>query len=220
MCGRFALVTEKKILEMLYQLEISVDFQPRYNIAPSQDILALRLSPQSGARELTNLKWGLVPFWAKDETIGSRMINARSETAPQKPSFRDAFKKRRLLIPASGFFEWKKEGGAKQPYYIYHKNKQPFSLAGLWERWEKGDEPIESCTILTTNSNPLVATLHDRMPVIIAPQNYEKWLNPETATEEISELLQPYPSAEMQYHPVSRKVNKPAANTPDLIEPL
>jgi len=220
MCGRFALVTEKKILEMLYQLEIRDDFIPRYNIAPSQNILALRLSPGHGKREFTDLKWGLVPFWAKDASIGSRMINARSETAAEKPSFRDAFKKRRLLIPASGFFEWKKEGGAKQPYYIYQKNGQPFSLAGLWERWEKGEEPLESCTILTTGPNSLIASLHDRMPVIISPRDFEKWLDPQTGSAELLHLLKSYPPEEMAAHPVSPAVNKPTNNSPELIEPF
>ena len=220
MCGRFALVTEKKILEMLYQLEIRDDFIPRYNIAPSQSISALRISPEHGKRELTDLKWGLVPFWAKDASIGSRMINARSETAAEKPSFRDAFKKRRLLIPASGFFEWKKEGGAKQPYYIYQKNGQPFSLAGLWERWEKGEEPLESCTILTTGPNTLIASLHDRMPVIISPRDFEKWLDPQTGSAELLHLLKSYPPEEMAAHPVSPAVNKPTNNSPELIEPI
>lgn len=220
MCGRFALVTEKKILELLYQLEIREDLQPRYNIAPSQDILALRRSPEEGNRELVNLKWGLVPFWAKDASIGNRMINARSETAAEKPSFRDAFKKRRLLIPASGFFEWKKEGGVRQPYYVYSKSNRPFSLAGLWERWDKGEQPIESCTILTTEPNTLLSSLHDRMPVIIAPDDFEKWLNPLTASSELNQLLKPYPPGDMAVHPVSREVNKPANNSPELIEKL
>lgn len=220
MCGRFALVTEKKILEMLYQLEIREDLRPRYNIAPSQDILALRRSPEDGNRELVSLKWGLVPFWAKDASIGNRMINARSETAAEKPSFRNAFKKRRLLIPASGFFEWKKEGGARQPYYVYAKNNRPFSLAGLWERWDKGEQPIESCTILTTEPNNLLVSLHDRMPVIIMPGDFEKWLDPLTASSELHQLLKPYPPGEMVLHPVSRQVNKSAHDSPELIEPL
>ncbi len=220
MCGRFALATEKKILEMLYELELSGELQPRYNIAPSQDILALRYSLPLEQRELVHLKWGLVPFWAKESSIGSRMINARSETAPEKPSFRDAFKKRRLLIPVSGFFEWKKEdGGAKQPYYISRKDGQPFSLAGLWERWEKGAAPLETATILTTEPNQLVAPLHDRMPVIIAPQAFTAWLDPQADPAALLELLQPYPPQEMTAYPVSRAVNKPTNDRPEIIEP-
>ncbi len=221
MCGRFALVTEKRILEMLYGLELRGDLQPRYNIAPSQEILTLRWSPQFEKREFIYLKWGLVPFWAKDSSIGSRMINARAETAPDKPSFRDAFKKRRLIIPASGFFEWKKEeAGTKQPYYISPKEGGLFSLAGLWERWEKGGKPLESCTILTTEPNRLVAPLHSRMPVIISPRDLENWLDPRADHADLLELLKPSPPEEMVASPVSNKVNKPANNTPDLLEPV
>lgn len=220
MCGRFALATEKHILEILYQLEIREDLQPRYNIAPSQYILACRLSPQHGKRELAALKWGLVPFWAEDETIGSRMINARSETVAEKPSFRDAFKKRRLLIPVSGFYEWKKEDGAKQPFYISRKDGQPFSLAGLWERWDKGTNPLESCTILTTEPNSLLAPLHNRMPVVVPPENYELWLDPEANSKTLQELLAPYPPDELIFHPVSRLVNSPFNESPELIEAL
>ena len=222
MCGRFALATEKKILEMLYQLIIRDDFElrPRYNISPSQQIAACRLSPQNAKKELAALKWGLVPFWAEDQSIGSRMINARSETAASKPSFRDAFKKRRILIPASGFYEWKQEEGAKQPYYIQRQDGQPFSLAGLWERWEKGAAPLESCTILTTEPNTLVAPLHQRMPVIVAPGHYDLWLDPSTDPAALASLLTPYAAAELTANPVSRLVNSPANDSPELIEPL
>ncbi len=221
MCGRFALVTEKKILEMLYGLELRGDLQPRYNIAPSQAILTLRQSPQHGNKEFIYLKWGLVPFWAKDSSIGSRMINARSETAPAKPSFRDAFKKRRLLIPVSGFFEWKKEeGGGKQPYYISRKDRQPFSLAGLWERWEKGENPLQTSTILTTESNSLLAPLHNRMPVIISSQDIECWLDPQSDPAALSGLLKPYPAEELTAYPVSHEVNKPVNNNPGLLKPV
>ncbi len=221
MCGRFALVTEKKILEMLYGLELRNDLRPRYNIAPAQDILSLRRSPQTGEKEFTYLKWGLVPFWAKDSSIGSRMINARSETAAEKPAFRDAYKKRRIIIPASGFFEWKKkEKGVKQPYYINRKDDQPLSLAGLWERWEKGDEILESCTILTTEPNQLVAPLHDRMPVIISLRDIESWLAPEFDSAGLLELLKPYAGPELTARPVSQRVNSPANETPDILDPL
>lgn len=219
MCGRFALATEKHILEMLYQLEIRDDLELRYNIAPSQKILACRISPQHGKREVVNLKWGLVPFWAEDASIGSKMINARSETVASKPSFRDAFKKRRLLIPASGFFEWKKEDGVKQPYYLYRKDGRPFSIAGLWERWEKGPAPLESCTILTTEPNSLVAKLHNRMPVIIPEQAYDYWLDPKREGMELQELFAPYPADELDSHPVSHLVNRPANDRQELIAP-
>ncbi len=221
MCGRFALVTEKKILEMLYGLELRNDLRPRYNIAPAQDILSLRRSPHSGKKEFTYLKWGLVPFWSKDSSIGSPMINARSETVAEKPAFRDAFKKRRIIIPASGFFEWKKkEKGAKQPYYINRKDGQPLSLAGLWERWEKGDEILESCTILTTEPNRLVAPLHDRMPVIISLRDIESWLEQSYDFADLSELLKPYAEKELTVRPVSQRVGNPANDTPDILDPL
>lgn len=219
MCGRFALATEKNILEMLYDLEMRGDLIPRYNIAPSQDILAVRADPE-GKKEPAYFRWGLVPFWAKDEKIGYRMINARAETAAEKPSFREAMRKRRLLIPASGFFEWKKEKNSKQPYYICRKDKKPFSLGGLWERWEKGSSPLESCTILTTEPNSLLAPVHNRMPLIIPPEAYAGWLDPETPSEAVTTLLQPADPDLFTAYPVSRAVNSPANDMPDIIEPL
>ncbi len=219
MCGRFALATEKKILEMLYDLELRVEFKPRYNIAPSQEILALRQSPGNGPRELVYLKWGFVPFWSDDPAIGNRMINARAETAPEKPSFRSAFKKRRLLIPVSGFYEWKQEKGGKQPYYICQKEGQPFSLAGLWERWDRGEQVLETCTILTTEPNELVEPLHSRMPVIISKNNYGGGLEQATEQSSLVELLKPYPPEDFIAYPVSRKVNSPGNDAPELIKP-
>lgn len=222
MCGRFALVTEKKILDMLYDLELRTGFElrPRYNIAPSQQVLTVRLSPEDGNREYSEMKWGLVPSWADDPAIGSRMINARAETAAEKPSFRSAYKKRRLLIPASGFFEWKKEAEGKQPYYIYSTDHQLFSFAGLWERWEKGASPLESFTILTTGPNSLLADLHNRMPVIIGKEDYSFWLDPATEPADLQKLLQPYPSDQLSFHPVSPLVNKPVNDGPELLEEL
>ncbi len=219
MCGRFALAADKKIIEMLYDLEIRGDLAPRYNIAPSQKIPTLRLAPDSGQKELVSLKWGLIPFWADRENIGSGLINARAETAPDKPSFRNAFKKRRLLIPATGFFEWKVEGGGKQPYYVCRKDGRPFSMAGLWECWEKGESPLETCTILTTEPNSLVKSLHKRMPVIIPREVYDKWLDPATDKAALLKMLRPFPAKELIAYPVSRKVNNPAQDIPELVEP-
>ncbi len=220
MCGRFALVAEKRILDMLFGLELRFDLQPRFNIAPTQDVLALRRLPAENKKEFVHLRWGLVPFWARDSSIGNRMINARAETAPEKPSFRDAFKKRRLLIPASGFFEWKKEQDGKQPYYICRDDKEPFAFAGLWERWEKGEQPLETCTILTTEPNSLLAPIHNRMPVIISPRHFEQWLDPEADSASLHNLLHPYPPGELTAYHVSRQVNKPSNDNPDLIKPL
>lgn len=221
MCGRFALVAEKRILDMLFGLELRFDLQPRFNIAPSQDILALRRSSDAESeKEFVHLRWGLVPFWAEDSSIGSRMINARSETAPEKPSFRSAFKKRRLLIPASGFYEWKKEQDGKQPYYICREDGNPFAFAGLWERWDKGDEPLQTCTILTTEPNSLLAPIHNRMPVILPTSQFDRWLDPQANSADLQDLLKPYPPGELKIFPVSRQVNKPSNDNPDLIKPL
>ncbi len=219
MCGRFALATEKKILEMLYDLELRLHFNQRYNIAPSQEILALRHSQQNNQKELVYLKWGLVPSWSDDPAIGNRMINARAETAPEKPSFRSAFKKRRLLIPVSGFYEWKQEKEGKQPYFICQKEGQPFSLAGLWEHWERGDQVLETCTILTTEPNQLVAPLHNRMPVIISRNNYAEWLKMETEKSILMNMLKPYPPEDFIAYPVSRRVNSPGNDGPELMKP-
>ncbi len=223
MCGRFALVTEKKILDMLFELDYypAIEFKPRFNIAPAQQVPVVRLSAAEGKRELALLKWGLVPFWSRDETIGNRMINARAETARYKPAFRDAYKKRRLLIPASGFYEWKSETGGKQPYFITAKNGDLISLAGLWERWDReAGRPLETFTILTTEPNSLVAELHDRMPVIIPPQSFNDWLSPLTGEGRLQQLLKPYPGEHLTCYPVSRLVNKPSNDSPQLIEPL
>ena len=171
MCGRFTLyLTYKDLLEIFHVDEI-LSYEPRYNIAPSQEVLAVREEEEK--RHLVLLRWGLIPPWADDPKIAFRTINARSETAHKTPSFRSAFKKQRCLIPASGFYEWKREGKSKQPFYIQRKDSQPMAFAGLWEHWEdqKGEERIESCTILTTNANQEVSQVHDRMPVILEPEN-------------------------------------------------
>lgn len=222
MCGRFALATDKKILAMLYGLDLRADFElrPRYNIAPSQKVLTLRLSPENGEKELTELKWGFVPFWADDPAIGNRMINARAETAAEKPSFRNALKKRRLLVPASGFYEWKSEDGKKQPFFIYRRDEKPFSFAGLWERWDKGSDPLESFTILTTEPNSLLSDLHNRMPVIIRAEDYSAWLNPDAEPNFLQQMMVPFPSEELTFHPVSRMVNKPSNDHPEIIQDI
>jgi putative SOS response-associated peptidase YedK len=212
MCGRFALVTEKKILELLFELELREELAPRFNIAPSQAVLAVRFDPARGAREAAWLKWGLVPAWARDETIGPKLINARAETLAEKPSFRDAFLRRRALIPASGFFEWQKDGPVKQPFYIRLKDETPFALGALWERRAagEGEQPLETCAIITTAANGLLAPLHDRMPVIIGKEAFGRWLDPGTDPAALRLLLQPFPEKMMTAYPVSRLVNNPA----------
>ena len=208
------------MLEALFGLELAGELSPRYNIAPSQPVAAVRAG-EGGARELTLLQWGLIPSWAKDPAIGSRMINARAETAAEKPSFRAAMKRRRCLIPASGFYEWARVGAAKQPFFIRMKEGRPFALAGLWEQWcgEDGSE-LETCAILTTSPNEMTAKIHPRMPVIIAPGDYGRWMDP--ANEKpgtLKPLLRPYPAGEMEAHTVSRHVNNPRNDEPACIEP-
>jgi putative SOS response-associated peptidase YedK len=218
MCGRYTLVTPAKKLAEEFSLDASsVDLPPNYNVAPTQGVAAV-LS-EGGERRLEILRWGLIPPWADDPQIGSRMINARAETAPEKPSFRRAFRERRCLIPADGFYEWKRTNGSKQPYYIHMKDERPFAFAGLWEGWnDNGGPAIRSCTILTTGPNALVAGVHDRMPVILPAGSYDAWLDPEAERDELAALLAPYPEDEMEAYPVSRFVNSPSNNDPRCIE--
>jgi len=222
MCGRFTLRSSvKEIAEALEATSVKIkEEKARYNIAPTQDIIAAREEGEN--RELVMLHWGLVPSWAKDPAVGARMINARSETVTEKPSFREAFQRRRCLIPSSGFYEWKREGTRKQPFYFKMKDEQPFAFAGLWEHWEgEGGEAIESCTILTTEANEVLAPVHDRMPVIVAPENYELWLDPTmNKTEPVTPLLRPYSAERMSSHPVGLSVNNPQYDREDLLAPI
>jgi putative SOS response-associated peptidase YedK len=215
MCGRFALIDSGEAIAETFELSEVPPLAPRYNIAPTQPVAAVRIAPHQGQggqqRELAMLYWGLIPSWAKDPTMGSRLINARSETAAEKPSFRAAYKYRRCLVPASGFYEWQKVNGQKQPYFIHLQQEGPFAIAGLWEHWQGADgSEIESVTLLTTRANALVQPVHDRMPVIIAAADYSLWLD--TAVQhagELQHLLGPYPAEEMAAYPVSMMVNNP-----------
>ncbi len=222
MCGR--LTQSSSLEEIAAALGVAQmaaeEGRPRYNVAPPQDVAAVR--DMAGERELGMLRWGLVPAWAKDIEIGSRLINARAETVTEKPSFREAFKRRRCLIPSEGFYEWVREGTRKQPYYFRMKDERPFALAGLWERWEgHGQKVIESCTILTTEANEVLALVHDRMPVIIAAEHYESWLDTrQHDTEELLPLLRPYGAAEMTSFAVSLAVNSPRSEGAGLIAPF
>jgi putative SOS response-associated peptidase YedK len=205
----------------------------RFNIAPTQPVPVVRMNPQPGAerapglipsasgrRQFAFLHWGLVPSWAQDPAIGNRMINARAETAAEKPSFRAAFRRRRCLIVADGFYEWQKSGKFRQPMFIHMRDDRPFALAGLWESWEGADHSsLESCTILTTEANDLVRPIHDRMPVIVAMENYGLWLDPAVQKPEpILPLLRPYPSEPMETYPVSMWVNSPARDDAKCVE--
>lgn len=225
MCGRFALLTTNEGLAEAFDIspdsvaEIPAAVE-RYNIAPTQPVAAVRLD-ESGARELTFFHWGLVPSWAKDPSFGSRLINARSETVAEKPSFRTAFKRRRCLIPASGFYEWRKENGRKQPIFIHPRDAAIFALAGLWESWQDPEGGVlQSCTILTTTPNNLVAPIHNRMPVIIAPEDYSMWLDPGERPELGLHLCRPYAAEKMAAYPVSTVVNNPRNDTAECIVPL
>lgn len=190
-----------------------------FNIAPTQMVTAVRVA-RDGRRELCQLRWGLVPHWADDPTDGNRMINARAESVATKPAYREAFQARRCLVVADGFYEWQKNGRRKQPYYIRLKDNRPFGFAGVWEWWSKAGQRIESCSIITTQANELVASIHDRMPVIVPPEAYELWLSSETREIELLQsLLRPYRASEVVAHPVSARVNRPEYNQPQCIEP-
>src|SRR5271157_3426680 len=221
MCGRFVLMTVGKDLAKQFGLEEEPVLEPRYNIAPTQIVVIIRLDRDTLQKRLAQVKWGLIPFWAKDTSIGNRLINARGETAAEKPAFRAAFKSRRCLVPADGYYEWKKrKEGQKQPYLARNADGTPFAFAGLWEKWQAPeDQIIESCTILTTDANDLTQPIHDRMPVILKPADYDLWLDPQVkAPNLLKPLLRPYPSEEMVAEPVSPKVNKATYDAPDCVE--
>ncbi len=217
MCGRYTLTADAASIQLAFNLDSIPDWQPRYNIAPSQ--LAPVITGKSAGR-LSFLKWGLVPSWAKDAAIGSKMINARAETAAEKPSFRAAFKRRRCLIPADGFFEW--QSSRKTPMYIHLENRTLFAFAGLWESRANPDgSKLETCAILTAEANELIRPLHHRMAVILAPENYDVWLSPqEVETAALMSLLSPHPAERMRAYEVSRQVNHPANDSPSVIAPF
>ena len=217
MCGRFTLRTPAKELSKFFGVAVP-QLRLRYNIAPSQEIAAIRYG-ESGQREFAWLKWGLVPSWSKEPKTSYSTVNARAETVAQKPTFRNAFEKRRCLILADGFYEWQKTDGTKQPIYIHMQDDEPFAFAGLWERWHKDDQEIESCTIIVTDANELMEPFHDRMPVILSPDDYDLWLDPEfEGKEKLQELLRPYPSDQMEAYPVSTIVNSPKHDEEKCIE--
>lgn len=223
MCGRFTLRTPQQVLVSQFALETQPTLFPRYNIAPSQPVAVVRQSPSpeaAGKRELVKLRWGLVPSWAKDPAIGNQMINARSETAATKPAFRSAMRSRRCLIPADGFYEWKKVGKLKQPYFIRLPDDKPFAFAGLWERWTDPEgRPLETCTILTTDANDLLRPLHIRMPVIVEPADYAAWLDPaRTDPEQFRPTFASLTADQLTLTPVSTIVNSPANDDPRCIE--
>ena len=222
MCGRFTQIRPWSELVELYRILDDVtprNLPARYNVAPTQDVAAVRLRHETTAFELVLLHWGLVPFWAKDIKIGAKLINARAETVARLPSFREAFKRRHCLIPADGFYEWQKTpGGRKQPYYITADDTRPLTFAGLWESWKSPEgEHIKSCTIIVTEANDQVYPIHDRMPVILNPDDFDAWLDTDRSAEEAQQLLKPYSGA-LTLYPVGARVNSVRNDDPTLIE--
>lgn len=221
MCGRFTLSQSAEALAEMLQLDQVPELESSYNVAPTQPVATVLVEPKTNKRQLKLLQWGLIPSWAKDPAIGSKLINARAETLTEKPSFRSAFKHRRCLILADGFYEWQQLKGRKQPFYIYREDRQPFTFAGLWEHWQRHDQVIDSCTILTTEPNELLRPLHNRMPVVLKPEDYDLWLDTEVNQPELLQpLLSPYPAEEMQAYPVSLRVNNPRSNDSACVEPV
>jgi putative SOS response-associated peptidase YedK len=220
MCGRYTLTAIPEVVANQFQFEELADLTPRYNIAPSQLVASVRNPSGSTRREGVWLRWGLIPSWAKDPAIGMKLINARAETVAEKPSFRKSFRQRRCLVLADGFYEWQKDGRVKQPFYIRMIDERPFAFAGLWDHWLSADgQIIESCALLTTEPNELMARIHHRMPVLLAPEAYEEWLNPaQQDVDRLVPMLRPYPSEEMIANPVSRLVNNARFDDPRCIE--
>jgi putative SOS response-associated peptidase YedK len=244
MCGRFTLRAPASTIAEEFQLLDAPPLAPRFNVAPTQPVAAVRIVPDSGQRQFVLLKWGLVPSWAKDPAIGSRLINARAESVAEKPAFRTAFRRRRCLVVADGFYEWQRTGGRKQPYFIRLRDDRPFAFAGLWEVWEGKTVPgtvfasgpcsrqslsaktvpgtvlLETCTLITTGPNEVMEPIHDRMPVILSPDDYDRWLDPSIREpDKLRPLLRPYPASAMLAVPVSGHVNNPKNEGAECIVP-
>ena len=210
MCGRYRLSRRKQLVEEYFaSTSGEEEWNPRYNIAPTQPVPVIRQNPREPVRELLLIRWGLIPSWAKDRSVGARMINARSETASMKPTFRDALKYHRCLIPADAFYEWEKTGKAKQPYCFEVNDGALFAFAGIWDRWKDASgKAIETCSILTTTPNAVTSAVHDRMPVILDPDGYDLWLDPGMKdVRAASELLKPYDARLMRCYAVSTRIN-------------
>ena len=227
MCGRYRLSRRKQLVEEYFDSGGEDDWVPRYNIAPTQAVPIIRQNPKEPRRELSLVRWGLIPSWAKDSSGAARMINARSETAAATPAFRDAMTSRRCLIPADGFYEWQKTGKARQPYCFEVNEGELFAFAGLWDRWkDPSGQWVKSCSILTTTPNAVTGYVHDRMPVILDRADYDLWIDPGmTNVEAVSEMLKPYDAQMMRSYPVSSRVNHvanddAACSTPVQLTPV
>ncbi|MFQ5889595.1 MAG: SOS response-associated peptidase [Gemmatimonadota bacterium] len=221
MCGRFTLATPSEAWAEIFGVDDVPDLPPRYNIAPSQEVAAVRLVPDGSGRELAFLRWGLIPAWAPRADPGARTINARAETIDRRPSYRDAFRERRCLVVADGFYEWQPAGRRKKPYYVRLRDGSPFAFAGLWERWwGPAGSALDSCTIVTTRANDLLRPLHDRMPVILTPEQGAGWLDREGRPKELKALLRPVPDDALVFYPVGTQVNRTEFDAPECIAPL
>jgi putative SOS response-associated peptidase YedK len=221
MCGRYDNLIAREAYKLLFRANRlpASNFPPRYNIAPTDQVPIIRVDPRDGERELVMARWGLVPWWSK--TLPKiPHINARAETVHEKALFREAFQKRRALIPATGFFEWQKRADGKQPYRFQREDMEPFAFAGLWEFCRIGDQDIVSATIIVGAPNPLAAAIHDRMPVILNPEDYDRLLDPDTPVDELRSLLKPYPAERMRAVAVNRAVNSVKNDTPESIDPI
>jgi putative SOS response-associated peptidase YedK len=223
MCGRYRLSRRKQIIEEYFDT-VSGDgeWSPRYNIAPTQPVPVIRRDPREPVRELSLVRWGLIPSWAKDPSAAARMINARSETAAAKPAFRDGMRFRRCLVPADGFYEWKRAGKEKQPYCFEVNDGGLFAFAGLWERWkDPAGKPMETCSILTTTPNSVASAVHDRMPVILDPEGYDLWLDPGmNNVAAASDLLRPCDARLMRCYPISTRINRVANDDEECSAPV
>lgn len=215
MCGRFTLKTPERVkFDALHTYDPD-DLVPRYNIAPSQNVLTIL--ERDSEREATFLRWGLIPFWSKEP---KGFINARAETIEQKAAFNESFQRRRCLIPADGFYEWERNGKISQPYYFQMKDQAPFAFAGIWDRWKSEGSWITSCAIVTTTANEILAPIHHRMPVIISAESYDLWLADDPGFPHLKDLLSPYPASEMISHTVSHKVNDVKVDDKHLVDPV
>ncbi|MBI5673469.1 MAG: SOS response-associated peptidase [Nitrospirae bacterium] len=220
MCGRYSQTATPAVIAEQFAVSGPPLFTPRYNIAPSQSVVAIWADPETSVRQLVFLRWGLLPSWARDARIGTQCINAKAETVAEKPAFRSAFKKRRCLVVATGFYEWQVQGKRKQPMWIGMKSKAPFAFAGLWEHWQPAEgEPADTCTIITTEPNELTKPIHTRMPVILPPSAYDVWLDPSYQhVDPLKALLRSYPSEELMAYPISTLVNNPRNDAPQVLE--
>jgi putative SOS response-associated peptidase YedK len=224
MCGRYTLNTTGRDIASHFKLEVAPDVEPRYNVAPTQTLPVVRKPDEQTPREAAEMRWGLIPFWADDPSIGNRMINARSETVHEKNAYRVAFSRRRCLVPASGFFEWQKTGDGKQPWYFHHADDELLGFAGIWEHWEDDEtgEVIESYSILTGEPNDTVSQVHKRMPVTLLPGEYDFWLNPEVEDKKALHDLATtvFPSEMLTGYPVSTRVNSPKNDDASILDRL